>query len=74
MWETLASRYKSEPFVQVEPLTDSSEAVNSPSIPKRTTTRIVFHFVSFPTHQATCCSWHGSTILAKARPAWQFSV
>lgn len=26
MWETLASRYQSEPFVQVEPLTDPSEA------------------------------------------------
>ena len=26
MWETLASRYESEPFVQVEPLTDPSEA------------------------------------------------
>ena len=26
MWETLASRYESEPFVRVEPLTDPSEA------------------------------------------------
>jgi N-acetyl-gamma-glutamyl-phosphate reductase len=26
MWETLTTRYESEPFVQVEPLTDASEA------------------------------------------------
>ena len=26
MWETLASRYENEPFVEVEPLTDPSEA------------------------------------------------
>ncbi|HEX9788713.1 MAG TPA: N-acetyl-gamma-glutamyl-phosphate reductase, partial [Candidatus Binatia bacterium] len=29
MWETLATRYENEPFVQVEPLTDATEADES---------------------------------------------
>ena len=74
MWETLASRYESEPFVQVEPLTDPSEVDEFTFDPQahNDTNRISLRV--FPTHPATCCSWRGSTILAKARPVWPFSV
>jgi N-acetyl-gamma-glutamyl-phosphate reductase len=72
MWETLAARYEKEAFVQVEPLTALSEADEFTFDPQANndTNRISLRVLPMP--PATWCSWHVSTISAKAPPAWRF--